>query len=78
MTGGTGVLLIVLGGNRGSGFSMQAEMWMGPHVSRILRETADKIDESLAEEKAEAAAGQSDGPPEENGAALRNEAGPGE
>lgn len=46
-TRGDCVLLIVLGGNRGSGFSMSATIHgFGVDVPKILRETADQIEQS--------------------------------
>lgn len=40
-------IVIVLGGNRGSGFSAQAEGLIVVDVPRILRHTADEIERSV-------------------------------
>jgi hypothetical protein len=50
-TEGKAVVLIVLDGNRGSGFSVQAEsLGITSSLSALLRVTADVIERSLVDE----------------------------
>lgn len=48
-TGADGVLLIVIGGPRGSGFSVQASEGICRVIPEILRDVADSISKSMAE-----------------------------
>jgi hypothetical protein len=40
----SGALLIIIGGERGLGFSVQAELWMLKDIPDLLRKTADLIE----------------------------------
>lgn len=47
-TQANGVMLLVFGGNKGSGFSAQFDQPLGPSVVGVLRAVADQIERDLA------------------------------
>lgn len=55
-----GVILIVLGGSRGSGFSVQATPDITALLPKILRDTADNIEDDLRQDLARCVNGRAD------------------
>jgi hypothetical protein len=45
--GAEGVILIVVGGERGAGFSVQLAAELVPHVPELLRNLADEIERDV-------------------------------